>query len=83
MKRAFILVEVSEESDEQLKRSVVIVRRSLHATQEDVGIHGLADLPYYEDRAPVWESNRGEQKRLSNKWGFFSDIFDALPGRKR
>lgn len=82
MKRAFILVEVSEDTDEQLRRSMVIVRRSLHATQEDVGLT-LADLPYYEDRAPVWESNRGEQKRLSNKWGFFSDIFDALPGRKR
>lgn len=82
MKRAFILVEISEETDEQLRKSVVILRRSIHATQEDVGIQ-VADLPYYEDVAPVWETNKGERKRLSNKWGFFSDIFDALPGRKQ
>jgi len=80
VKRAFILVELSEDTDEQLRKSMTIVRRSLHSIQEDVGVN-VADLPYYEDRAPVWEKADGERKRLSNKWGFFSDIFDALPGR--
>lgn len=75
--KAYVLVEVDEESEEQLKKTVVIVRRSLHELQSDVGVV-LADLPYYEHQGPKTQIGNGPIRYLSNHWELFRLMFEEF-----
>jgi len=78
MKRAFILIEVSAETDEELRAKVGAIRRPL--TLPD-----LAHLPFYEDRGPMLQEISPEGKDLygsmTNHWTDFAWLFDNLPWR--
>lgn len=75
--KAFVLVEIEENSEEQLKRSMSIVRRSLHELQSDTGVV-LADLPYYEHQGPKTQIGKGPIRYLSNHWELFRLMFEEF-----
>lgn len=75
--RAFVVVELREPNEEQLRKSVSIVRRSLHELQGYAGVV-LADLPYYQHHGPKVQGPNGPPRYLTNHWSELRALFEEM-----
>jgi hypothetical protein len=76
LKRAFILIEVTDVNEEGLEAKVGAIRKPL-------AIPSLSHMPFYEDHGPALKDIGfpGLEGSVSNRWQDFAWIFDNLPWR--